>query len=191
MLSEERTADEGNLGNDTPQMCKGSQKDADTLGLDKFLNKYESEDDASFSDMLEKSREVHQQKHAWLSHKEEEYSLMGVDKPAITDGREVQRRAGLDSWKYTAKNSLMYVPDSADFSASEMIDRAAKTQQIAHPNTRLPRHFVQKVVLPDNQKKPTQDKIGVDGKIVSDDKSPKVNGYGFIATPRIVPGIRQ
>ena len=154
------------------------------LSLDQYLNKYESEDDASFSDMLVKSKELHRQKHAWLHEKEKEYAIMGSD--------QLQKQAGLDSWTYTAKNSLMYIPDGVENSAVEIVHGASKTKEIVHPNTRLPPQFVQKyqnASTSDCTKKPSQEKVGVDGRTLSVEESPKVNGYGFLATPQIIPGM--
>lgn len=174
----------------------GSQCDVantkSTLNLDEYLNQYESEDDASFTGMLEKANELHHQKHAWLHKQEELYQLAAQEKLAIGDGTAVpiNRRAGVESWTYTAKNSLMYVPDGVDSSAVESIQGSSKTRKIIHSNTRLPEEFVQKAKVSTNleSRKPAQNKVGVDGKEVATDDSPKVNGYGFLSTPLIKPG---
>lgn len=168
-------------------------KDETTLCLDQFLNTYESEDDASFKEMVIKSNEVQHQKHAWLHEKEIEYAKLAPEgKLAVTGStEELHRKAGLDSWTYTAKNSLMYVPDGVENSTLETVQGASRKREIVHSNTRLPRLFVQKFEHAANSdciKRPTQDKIGVDGKILPFEGSPKVNGYGFMATPKISPG---
>ncbi len=167
---------------------------ATTLRLDEFLSQYESEDDASFTDMLAKASELHRQKHAWLHKQEEQLKLSAEEKPAIADTAEsakTNRRAGLDSWAYTAKNSLMYIPDGVERSAVESIQGSNLTRKIIHPNTRLPEQFIQKYRHSSNfeTKKPVQDKVGVDGKVLTVDESPKVNGYGFLSTPQIKPGM--
>ena len=167
-----------------------SQDDVNKLKLDQFLSKYESEDDASFTDMLDKYHEANRQKHAWLHEKEQEYSRLTTgDKFALRDSSESNRRAGLDSWTYTAKNSLMYIPDGVEQSAVEAVREATKTREIVHSNTRLPSNFVHKYQQSiDCPKKPAQNKVGIDGKVLAVDQSPKVNGYGFMATPKIQPG---
>lgn len=163
------------------------------LGLDQFLNKYESEDDASFTDVLTKSSEIHKQKYAWLHEKEEEYAkIASGEKLAVVSNSEIQRRAGLDSWTYTAKNSLMYVPDGVESSAVESVQSAIREREIVHSNTRLPRQFIQKYQHDsnlDHTKKSVQEKVGVDGKTSSVVESPRINGYGFLTTPMIHPGI--
>ena len=171
------------------------------LGLDQYLSKHESEDDASFKEILDRSSEAHQQKHAWLHQKEVQYAILQApsttlaltEGPAQTPPSEVCTSGVLNSWTYTAKNSLMYIPDGVDKSAMEVMKEAGKTREIVHDNTRLSRQFVKKlqqVPAPSSQIKPAsaKEKIGVDGRTETGEDSPQVQGYGFIATPQIQPG---
>ena len=145
------------------------------LHLDQFLNKYESEDDSSFADMLVKSKEAHKQKYPWLHDKHD-----GCGKLAVEGGQ--------DTWRYTAKNSLMYVPEGVESSAVEMVQGASMKREIVHANTRLPSQFVHKCQpTSDHTKKFSKDKVDVDGKTTSTD-SPEINGYNFLSTPHIQPG---
>ncbi len=151
------------------------------------MRKYESEDDASFTEMLVQSSEAHRKKHAWLYDKEK--ALTFENKMALTNESESSNlKAGLQSWGYTAKNSLMYIPDGVEYSAEAVI-KAVGAPSIAHANTRLPGDFVQKYQQSsDCSKQPVQDKVGVDGKVLVPDESPRIKGYGFMATPQINPG---
>ena len=49
------------------------------------------------------------------------------------------RPAGVDSWSYTAKNSLMYVPEGMVVSVKEALKNVPKPREIVHENTRLSR----------------------------------------------------
>ena len=174
--------------------ASSDRRDVDTpeLRLDQFLNRYESEDDASFAEILTKNSEIHRQKYAWLHKQEEQARLCAAEKLAIKSSSDSEesgsRQAGVDSWTYTAKNSLMYIPDGVESSAVESIEKSNTTRKIRHCNTRLPEQFVHKV--PNlNTKKPVQEKVGVDGKIPTVDNSPRVNDYGFLSTPQIKPGM--
>lgn len=184
----------------------------DDKSLDQFLSKYQSEDDASFGEIMEKTAEEHRQKHAWLYLKEKEYHsalpLENSEQPlAITDGSSDQkansqlmiehRPAGLKSWKYTAKNTLMYIPDGVEQSTKELVEDASKGREIVHSNTRLSREFIRKTQAKLAQasggeeaggSKAKAEKIGVDGKTLGPNETPSVNGYGFVATPQIHPG---
>lgn len=182
------------------------QKIEDGKSLDQFLSKYQSEDDASFGEIMEIAAEEHRQKHAWLYAKEKEYhSALPLEsseqKLAITDGSNDQkiehRPAGLNSWKYTAKNTLMYVPDGVEQSTKEQVEGAIKGREIIHSNTRLSKEFIRKTqaklakVSEEEEtgvSKGKSDKIGVDGKTLGPNETPSVNGYGFVATPQIHPG---
>lgn len=178
---------ETRVGNNDLQVSitDNAETDKSSLSLDQFLNRYESEDDSSFTEMLVKSKEMHDRKHSWLHDKEQEYAkLTSGDKLALPGS---ERRAGLNSWTYTAKNSLMYVPDGVESSAVEKVQKVTRNREIVHPNTRLPPQFVNKCQHNlDHTKKPPQEKVGVDGKILSVET--EINGYGFLSTPQIQPG---
>ncbi len=169
-------------------------------GLDDYLSKHESEDDASFREILDKSREAHQQKYAWLHMKEQQYAaLPSSNTLAITQGpvqptpNQEASGLGLNAWSYTSKNSLMYVPEGREQSTMEVMKETSKKREIVHGNTRLSQDFVtkfQKINTPTPQVKPAaaKEKIGVDGKAECGEGTPQVQGYGFVATPQIQPG---
>ena len=159
---------------------------------------------------MEKTKEAHQAKHAWLYEKEKEY-LQSVEAPepllAITDGSEAEggrgrgkkpepERSGVKSWNYTVKNTLMYIPDGLEQSALEKITDPAKKREVVHSNTRLSSAFVRKMhnALKSagegegGDGKAGKDKVGIDGRVLDPSASPQVNGYGFLATPQIQPG---
>ena len=185
--------------------------------LDRFLSKFESEDDASFSEIMEKTQAQQRAQYAWLFEKEKEYGRsLGAPEPvlAITDGteggregqesgkmmavakREPEKRSGVESWTYTVKNTLMYVPDGLERSAMEKVAEPDKKREVVHSNTRLSggflrnMHGVMKTVTGEGEGGggKSKDKVGVDGKVLDPSDSPQVNGYGFVATPQIQPG---
>ena len=176
--------------------------------LDRFLSKYESEDDASFAEIMEKTKEQHRAKHEWLYEKEREYTQSIGAPPeqmlAITDGGEEDggkskqiepKRSGVESWTYTVKNTLMYIPDGLERSALEKVSDASKKREVVHSNTRLSSAFVRKMhgalkgAGEGEGGKGVKDKVGVDGRVQDPSASPQVNGYGFVATPQIQPGM--
>ncbi|KAG0573806.1 hypothetical protein KC19_VG210700 [Ceratodon purpureus] len=86
------------------------------LKLDDFLRKYTSEDNASFSKILEKGNKQQQQRYEFLSEKGlvDPNLRIGDANDRVTDGYGTSNQpfATLDTWKYRAKNLLMY--DSAE-----------------------------------------------------------------------------
>lgn len=212
----------GENSEDQPPEAK-KLKAEEAKGLDRFLSKYQSEDDASFGELMEKAAEEHRQKHAWLRAKEKEYantlSLEGPEQRlAITDGSEAgrgggeregkmveHRPAGVKTWNYTAKNTLMYIPEGVEESSMDMVKKATKGREIVHSNTRLSSDFVKKRDASlramasageegergGGPSKNKSEKIGVDGKMLATGETPSINGYDFVFTPQIHPGKRK
>ncbi len=193
-------------------------KPEEAKGLDQFLSKYQSEDDASFGELMEKAAEEHRQRHAWLRAKEKEYanplSLEGPEQRlAITDGgsegREggggegsvrgkmvvEHRPAGVKTWNYTAKNTLMYIPEGVEESAMDRVRKATKGREIIHSNTWLSSDFMKKREAAvramasgeDGEKgegggpsKNKSDKIGVDGKTLAPGETPSADSSWWV-----------
>ncbi|KAM4809462.1 splicing factor ESS-2 homolog [Rhinophrynus dorsalis] len=164
-------------------------------GLDSFLAKHTSEDNASFEQIMEVAKEKERSRNAWLYEAEEEYkkrlqenlSLPSVEMQAIECGK-----AGLDTWEYKTHNSLMYYP--AGVPDNDTIFK--KPREVLHRNTRflkdpfsqtLSKTQLQQAAALNAQYK--QGKVGPDGKELIPQESPKVNGFGFVATPSPAPGV--
>ena len=188
----------------------------DAPSLDSFLSTYQSEDDASFDGIMKLEEEKRLEKYAWMYEREQLAREMntispsltsgdgpkpieGVEAKAITDGNEAHKdgRGQIKMWDYTAKNTLMYIPDGASETTKELI-RKKNDKIIRHGNTRLSSEFLRKmssatggggssqISVPESAK----EKVGIDGKALHVNDSPQVNGYGFVATPQIRPGER-
>ncbi|XP_045169617.2 splicing factor ESS-2 homolog [Mercenaria mercenaria] len=180
-----------------------SEKPESKVHLDSFLSKNTSEDNDSFSQILEESDKKHKEKHAWLfenetnrkSEEEDRLALPDIEtQAAITDGK-----AGVDTWKYKTRNHVMYIPDGEDLSTQELLElKKKKPRKIVHENTRF--HL-----SPWNTQKSKEvikqaasekallhsGRIGHDGKELEVGMTPKVNGYGFVATPSPAPGVDE
>ena len=175
------------------------------MRLDSFLSKYHSEDDASFNELVEKDQQKHREKYSWLYNKEKEQNLESNEQQqlAITDSENTSstmkaieyRPAGVKTWSYTAKNSLMYIPEGMEISVQEALQGSSKPREIVHENTRLSKEFLTKTqksfsgVSNISKKDAVPEKVGVDGLVVNSSDAPNVNGYGFVATPDIRPGM--
>ncbi|KAJ8312152.1 hypothetical protein KUTeg_009525 [Tegillarca granosa] len=193
---------EEKLSYDTESENK-DDKISKNVTLDKFLSKNTSEDNASFEDILTETQKKHREKHAWLyenedSRKKEEevrLALPNIETQAITQNEQ----AGVDSWKYQIKNSLMYVPDGCELSASEIIDlKKSKPREIIHANSRFQYNPWNQMKSKEMLAKAASDKavsncgkIGHDGKEILPTETPKINGYGFVATPSPAPGVDE
>ena len=186
-----------------PAETQAKRLKKEDMRLDSFLSKYQSEDDASFNELVEKDQQKHREKYSWLHNSAEEQNTAVQKQLALTDseGESMQmkaieyRPAGVDSWSYTAKNSLMYIPEGMEVSVKETLKNVQKPREILHENTRLSKEFIAKVQRTFtgsnnlSKKDAVPEKVGVDGLVANPNDAPKVKGYGFVATPDIRPGM--
>ncbi|XP_039627796.1 splicing factor ESS-2 homolog isoform X1 [Polypterus senegalus] len=163
--------------------------------LDSFLAHNTSEDNASFEQILEIAKDKEKTRHAWLYEAEAEYKQRHDDNLALPSAEKQAiefRKAGIETWEYKAKNALMYYPEGVK--DEENIFK--KPRIVMHKNTRfqtdpfskaLSKSQLQQAAALNAQFK--QGKVGPDGKELIPQESPKVNGYGFVATPSPAPGV--
>eukprot|EP00112_Aurelia_sp_Birch-Aquarium-sp1_P017013 Seg3906.3 transcript_id=Seg3906.3/GoldUCD/mRNA.D3Y31 product="Splicing factor ESS-2" protein_id=Seg3906.3/GoldUCD/D3Y31 len=173
------------------------------VSLDNFLAKNTSEDNASFEKIMEESKHRIREKFAWLFQAEDEQGKKQDQNLALPSCEEQVLNAiddkpyNLDSWTYKSRNALMYVPNGVELSAKELIEgKGRKERVIKYENTRFdgdPFNSVScRVALNEaasehaNIKKQVG-KIGADGNVEA--ATPKVKGYGFVATPSPAPGV--
>ncbi|XP_071619078.1 splicing factor ESS-2 homolog [Heliangelus exortis] len=183
-----KAAEEGNAEKDDKEALPS---------LDSFLAKHTSEDNASFEQIMEVAKEKEKVKHAWLYSAEEEYAERHSENLALPSAEQQALenvKAGLETWEYTARNTLMYYPTGV--SAEDEVFK--KPREVVHRNTRFVRDpFSQAVSKSQLQQAAAlnaqykQGKVGPDGKELIPQESPKVNGYGFVATPSPAPGVNE
>ncbi|KFQ15480.1 Protein DGCR14, partial [Leptosomus discolor] len=190
------------LGNKTKAGTKAAEEgeaekdDKDALpSLDTFLAKHTSEDNASFEQIMEVAKEKEKVKHAWLYGAEEEYAQRRNENlmlPSAEQQALENVKAGLETWEYTARNTLMYYPTGVP----DEDDVFKKPREVVHRNTRFVKDpFSQAVSKSQLQQAAAlnaqykQGKVGPDGKELIPQESPKVNGYGFVATPSFLVGV--
>lgn len=185
--------------NDLPQEEKNRENSQEKeLGLDNYLCSYTSEDNASFEEMMVEAEQRQRVKYAWLYEKEEDSKAMAIEasKKSIAIGYDKQPRPLLpDTWGYRNKNYIMYIPDGVDLTPEEKVELAKRKQEIVHYNTRLTvnpfneRQNKETITeLAKTQSKINDGKIGVDGKEVVRNPTPRINGFSFVATPSPRPG---
>ncbi|XP_012886987.1 PREDICTED: protein DGCR14 isoform X2 [Dipodomys ordii] len=176
----------------------GEEEEKEPLpSLDVFLSRYTSEDNASFQEIMEVAKEKNRARHAWLYQAEEEFEKRQKDNlelPSAEHQAIESSQAGVETWKYKAKNSLMYYPEGVP--DEEQLFK--KPRQVVHKNTRflrdpfsqaLSRSQLQQAAALNAQHK--QGKVGPDGKELIPQESPRVGGFGFVATPSPAPGVNE
>lgn len=116
-----------------------------SLSLDQFLSRYTSEDNYSFSNILEKVNRKRKERFGYLTEGEKEHvaAIEDAKRDRITDGYGTsdQPPSTLEGWKYAAKNLLMYHPTDrgeAPLTEEEMAVRMkGLTKEINRSNTRF------------------------------------------------------
>lgn len=170
--------------------------------LDEYLAKFTSEDNQSFQEIMKEADVKHKQKYSWLYEAEEksesnQKNMLAL--PSIEEQAQVPDRPfNIDTWGFRNKNYIMYVPDGVPLTPEEQVEMAKRKQEIAHTNTRLacnPFNEQQNKEtihqLASQQAQALEGKIGVDGKELTLNSTPKVNGYGFVKTPSPAPGVAE
>ncbi|GAB6029969.1 DiGeorge syndrome critical region protein 14 [Chamberlinius hualienensis] len=169
-------------------------------GLDSYLGKNTSEDNASFSTIMEEANEKHRNKYRWLYDKEEEhlkYRQTSLQLPA-PESADMKAITCPDTWTYTNKNYLMFIPEGAPLTEEEVQNKLLKQREISHTNTRFQKMPFNEVInrqaisaAAHVQARNREGKIGVDGKEFVAGEEPTVNGYGFLMTPSPAPGVNE
>ena len=201
----ENTPPTSTSGTDSAIKSSVQRMDDSDLSLDKFLQKNTSEDNASFSKIMEETRKKHREKYAWMFDGEKEQNekvrqILALPGPGNEQQKAIENRpTNLDTWTYKSFNSLMYVPDGVPLDINEQInDKSKEEKEICHKNTRFQgnpfdlnssKATLIEAMRDNSAVRKKMGKVGIDGKLQDD--SPKVQGYGFIATPSPAPGVDE
>lgn len=169
----------------TPALSEARPVSTTDLSLGKFLNKYTSEDNASFQVVMQDIQEREKEKFKWMfqdeaggqEKQEQQLALPDIEKQAVED----QRKTGVLTWPFKNKNSVMYYPEPAPYTQSEQQSLAKRQNSVVLENTRFndnpfdemeQRTAIQEAALAQAQAK--EGKIGPDGNIIT---APQLSGY--------------
>lgn len=167
--------------------------------LDSFFDKYTSEDNDSFEEIIEAAEIRLKQKFAILYEAEDSTCSLQKNYMALPDidkqFESTERPKNLDMWTYKNKNYLMYIPDGVEFTQEEKVEMAKRKMEIEHSNTRLSANPFNdnknKEVIAEAAKsnaKGNQEKIGLDG-LTLVQEIPQIRGFSFVKTPSPAPSI--
>lgn len=170
------------------------------MSLNKFLNKFTSEDNASFEQIQEESSRKHLEKMAFLSRDSELHNqrvenslaLPSMESQVLSKANQSNNESGdrLISWRYSNKNTVMFDPEGAALTKEET-SKLRLTQTIDYKNTRLnlkPFNVIsnKSSITAQAQNVLKHGKIGVDGKEMNLNITPNVNGFKFVpSTPNL------
>jgi len=184
----------------------GEEKGEVITGLDAYMLKHTSEDNASFEEIVEEGEKKRRIKWWWLHEAEEKAKESSKDlalewRKALEGGcsnlvNSDNRPNQIELWSgYQARNAVMYIPEG-EGSVAE--DKPSKPREIVHSNTRLEispfDEGKQAVAIANKAAANMQAKTGkidVEGREVAAEETPQVNGYSFVATPSPMPGVEE
>ncbi|KAJ3332138.1 hypothetical protein HDU76_001172 [Blyttiomyces sp. JEL0837] len=143
-----------------------------SMSLDSFQSRYTSEDNASFNLIMERTNEEKKRKYHWYFDKEKGQLLLdngdggsgagsgsGDGSLALTAGASSTSAVKLiesgdggfakpiDTWKYKARNELMYYPSGAPQTLADLKEQRGPPKAINHSATRLPTTHTTKDVI--------------------------------------------
>jgi protein DGCR14 len=167
------------------------QEDVKGMKLDMFQAKYTSEDNESFNALLDEQNEKQREKYAWKFHGNKKLSKQEfvIEQKRVLlledgdtkiagekNGDPDQWSKEIQTWNWTPLNVLMNPHPGLD----EQHDPSEGQKLIRHTNTRIPDLKKTSTPAPSPSMSTVQDAI--DGHPRAD--TPKVNGYGFVSTPK-------
>ncbi|XP_050381617.1 uncharacterized protein LOC126798650 [Argentina anserina] len=118
----------------------------ESLSLDQFVRRYTSEDNESFTKILEKENRKRKERYDYLLEGENSDKAAAIEdakRNRITDGYGTsdQPMSTLEGWKFTAKNLLMYHPADRGEAPLTLEERAVRMKslekEISRTNTRF------------------------------------------------------
>ncbi|EFX01230.1 molecular chaperone [Grosmannia clavigera kw1407] len=219
----------GGAGGDDGDKAEEANKEAVNVdvSLGAFQARYTSEDNESFYKLLDRQNQKRAEKHAWLwdgnklpskmqlRQKEVETKLLASGSQLVDDGfkRERlamgsidERPAAPDSWRFSAKNTLMFSAEGMDDGVETVAQRAqaeshAPPRSIVYANTRLPgmgstqsneRGVIPVAVPPSptlsavrdaiagRPRRSDRDSTSGTTTVTGGGETPRVNGYAFV-----------
>lgn len=164
-----------------------SRREACTLGLNEYLDKYTSEDNAYFDKLQRKDIKKHQAKHPWLYANRIEHNKTVNSQLKLPSATEQASLADKDTiiktidWPHNPKNALFYpiehsksnYKSTVNYNSSRYInDSIFKVPNKPAEADPKPRVFGR-----------LSEKVGVDGKLIDGSATPKIGGYSFVEAP--------
>ncbi|KHJ93821.1 hypothetical protein OESDEN_06258 [Oesophagostomum dentatum] len=133
---------------------EGSAKpkpDLDEISVDAYLNKFTSEDNASFEELTAVELEKQRARKAWIDEAEKKHNAEKVTYGALPASADLQlaikydpevdkdKPKEVDNWTYTARNSVLFHLEGAPLTAAERIEQARRNQRVINKKgTRFP-----------------------------------------------------
>uniref|UniRef100_F1L2C9 ES2-like protein n=1 Tax=Ascaris suum TaxID=6253 RepID=F1L2C9_ASCSU len=188
--------------------AKKEKKEEDKMTVDSYLNKYTSEDNASFEELAALHLKKERIRNAWMYEAEERHNkelvtrgtepIKAADEQlmiASAPGTSDEKPKDLDNWTYKARNAVLFDMDEVPLTIEEHIKRQKMNQRLI--NKKATRFSEQSRVEPNQgsmarvamlQAVNQQGKVDISGKEVG---TIKASSLDLLATPSPAPGVED
>jgi protein DGCR14 len=160
------------------------------LTLDKFQTKYTSEDNASFSSIIEKQNLLNSTRQPWFYDTDEPKAILGTEERLLLDHHHISKP--VLTWKHTVKSALMYGPKDAPLTLADLPKTRSAPKELKHSATRFQNPDTISVQLEKNDTKVVWNQMAkaTPGLFDRGSETPRISGYKYVpATPEIKPGV--
>ncbi|RCN39998.1 hypothetical protein ANCCAN_14076 [Ancylostoma caninum] len=130
---------------------KKSKSDLDDVSVDAYLNKFTSEDNASFEELAAVQLAKQRAKKGWIEEAEKKHNAEKVTYGALPASADLQlaikydpeinrdKPKEVDNWTYKARNSVLFHLEDAPLTAAERMEQARRNQRVINKTgTRFP-----------------------------------------------------
>ncbi|KAJ1370108.1 hypothetical protein KIN20_031761 [Parelaphostrongylus tenuis] len=174
------------------------------LSVDAYMNKFTSEDNASFEELTAVEMAKERAKKGWIYEAERKHNAEKVTYGALPASADLQlalkydseadkaKPKEIDNWTYTARNSVLFHLEGAPLTAEERMEQERKNQRIINKaGTRFPDDVKNKPSEASMARASMVQLANNVGKVDAQGKEVGLNSktLDLVATPSPAPGI--
>jgi len=154
------------------------------LSLNVFQQKFTSEDNASFAEILANDARTKAEKTSWVY---EQQCLHDLQQAIMAAPDSAEKKGLLMFWDYKVKNNLMWYPDGEQHAINKVLQEIQQKNRkkpiTVHANTRLPSKM--KLAVPEDKAPFALHKLKA---MSNPGGTPMVKGHKFVYTPKVLEG---
>uniref|UniRef100_A0A7I4Y9Q8 Protein DGCR14 n=1 Tax=Haemonchus contortus TaxID=6289 RepID=A0A7I4Y9Q8_HAECO len=196
-----------NREGDNEALKEGAKKEkakSDELSVDQYMNKFTSEDNASFEELAAVELARKRAKKGWIEEAERKHNAKMItygELPASADLQlalkydpefDREKPKEVDNWSYTARNSVLFHLEGAPLTAAERIEQARRNQRVINKaGTRFSEDIKNKPSEASMARASMMQLANNVGKVDAQGHEVGLNSktLGLVATPSPAPGI--
>ncbi|KAI1721562.1 nuclear protein es2 domain-containing protein [Ditylenchus destructor] len=196
-----------NQEGDNETLIKKKKREAplDKLTVQSYLDRYTSEDNASFEELAQIHNKRERAKNAWMYEAEQRHNeslvfrapepIAAADEQllAIRNGK-AEKPLSIDNWSYKARNNVFFKLEEASLTMAEYIDRVKQNEKVINKEaTRFKAEHIQQPHQNVMARAAFQQAANNSGHvdITGKEKGLGSSTLGLVATPTPMPGVDE